>query len=221
VTRKLVVLGAGGHGREVLDVFEAVTAVTARPTHHFAGFLDDGEPSPTLLAKRDVPVLGPVSLLATLDADYLVGTGTMAARRRLSCVGLSAGRRAPVLVHPAASVGSCVDCAEGVVIAAGARVTTNVSLGAHVYLNVNATVSHDCVLGARVIANPGAIVCGNVNVGDDVMLGAGCVIREGVRIGAEATVGAGAVVVHDVEPGTTVVGVPARPMIRTVGEREA
>jgi sugar O-acyltransferase (sialic acid O-acetyltransferase NeuD family) len=217
MTRELVILGAGGHGREVLDVFDAVNAVG--PTRYqFAGFLDDGEPSATLLERRGARVLGPASLLDTLDADYLLGTGAMTARRRLASVGLSARRQAPVLVHPTASIGSCVELGDGVVIAAGARVTTNVSLGAHVHLNLNVTVSHDCVLGARVIANPGAVVCGNVWVGDDVTLGAGCVIREGIVIGARAIVGAGAVVVHDVEPGTTVVGVPARVLNRTLSE---
>jgi acetyltransferase-like isoleucine patch superfamily enzyme len=41
-------------------------------------------------------------------------------------------------------------------------------------------------------------------------LGSGAIILCGVRIGAGALVGAGAVVTHDVEPGETVAGVPAR-----------
>ena len=41
-------------------------------------------------------------------------------------------------------------------------------------------------------------------------LGSGCIVLGGVRVGAGALVGAGAVVTHDVSPGATVVGVPAR-----------
>jgi UDP-2-acetamido-3-amino-2,3-dideoxy-glucuronate N-acetyltransferase len=41
-------------------------------------------------------------------------------------------------------------------------------------------------------------------------LGSGVVVLGGVRIGAGALVGAGAVVTHDVAPGETVAGVPAR-----------
>ena len=45
-------------------------------------------------------------------------------------------------------------------------------------------------------------------------LGSGAVISGGLRIGQGALVGAGAVVTHDVEPGETVVGNPARPVRR-------
>jgi UDP-2-acetamido-3-amino-2,3-dideoxy-glucuronate N-acetyltransferase len=41
-------------------------------------------------------------------------------------------------------------------------------------------------------------------------LGSGAVVMGGVRVGAGALVGAGAVVTHDVAPGATVAGVPAR-----------
>lgn len=51
-------------------------------------------------------------------------------------------------------------------------------------------------------------------VEDDATIGSGATILCGVRIGKSATVGAGAVVTRDVAPGETVVGNPARPMIR-------
>jgi acetyltransferase-like isoleucine patch superfamily enzyme len=41
-------------------------------------------------------------------------------------------------------------------------------------------------------------------------IGSGAVVGGGVRIGSGAMVGAGAVVMHDVAPGVTVAGVPAR-----------
>ena len=50
------------------------------------------------------------------------------------------------------------------------------------------------------------------SVGDRVRIGAGAAILGSVTVGADASVGAGAVVTHDVAPGTTVVGVPARPL---------
>jgi acetyltransferase-like isoleucine patch superfamily enzyme len=47
-----------------------------------------------------------------------------------------------------------------------------------------------------------------------VSLGSGAVILGGIRIGEAAVVGAGAVVTRDVAAGTTVVGNPARPLVR-------
>ena len=53
---------------------------------------------------------------------------------------------------------------------------------------------------------------GPISIGDRVFLGQRCVVLGGVTIGAGATVGAHAVVTKDVEPGQTVVGIPARPV---------
>ena len=44
------------------------------------------------------------------------------------------------------------------------------------------------------------------------MIGSGAVILENVRIGKGTKIGANAVVCCDVEPNTTVVGIPARPI---------
>jgi sugar O-acyltransferase (sialic acid O-acetyltransferase NeuD family) len=203
----LVIVGAGGHGRETLDVVEAVNAVA--PTFDFLGFcaLDaDGE----LLARRDAPLLGDTSHLRTLDAQYILGIGTSEARRDLDQELTSYGREAVVLRHPDASTGSDLRIAPGVILAAGARLTTNVTLGRHTHLNVNAVVSHDCVLGDYVTLSPGVLVNGNVSLSEGVFLGTSAVVLPGREVGAWARIGAGAVVTEDVPAGRTAVGVPAR-----------
>ncbi|MGF7233816.1 MAG: UDP-glucose 4-epimerase, partial [Frankia sp.] len=75
----LVIIGAGGHGRELLDVVEAVNAV--RPAYRFLGFLDDGAPDRIPLARRGARVLGGSALLGELDALYLIGVSDPGARR--------------------------------------------------------------------------------------------------------------------------------------------
>lgn len=49
-------------------------------------------------------------------------------------------------------------------------------------------------------------------LGDEVYVGVGACVLGGITVGDRAVVGANAVVVHPVEPGTTVVGIPARPL---------
>lgn len=198
----VVIVGAGGHGREVLDVLEACGEV-------FAGFVDDGHPDPIPLARRGLVVLGGLDALAGHDGTVVLGVGDGAVREQLA--GTLRARWATAAVHPLASLGSDVELLDGTVVAAGARLTTHVSVGAHGYIGPNATIGHDAVLGDFVTVLPGATVSGGVRLGHRVTVGTGANLRQGVTLGEGAVVGAGAVVVTDVAAGVTVVGVPARP----------
>jgi sugar O-acyltransferase (sialic acid O-acetyltransferase NeuD family) len=110
-----------------------------------------------------------------------------------------------------------VEVGEGALISPFATLTSNITIGAHFQANLYSYVEHDCVIGDFVTFAPRVCCNGNVHIGDHAYVGTGAVIRQGrpgapLRIGRGAVVGMGAVVVGDVEPGTTVVGVPARPM---------
>lgn len=205
--RPLVILGAGGHGREVLDV-----ARHARSSaYQFVGFLSDEEPHRHLLEQVHASWLGPVADLQHIEADFVIGVGDPSVRRTLDEHARSWGRSPATLWHRTAHRAVDVSEGPGTVVLANASVTSNVRLGSHVHINLNATVAHDCQLNDYVTVNPGANLNGDVVVGPGATIGSGAVIRQGITIGAGATVGAGAVVVRDVEPGATVVGVPARP----------
>jgi sugar O-acyltransferase (sialic acid O-acetyltransferase NeuD family) len=204
----LVIVGAGGHGREVLDIIEALAGDGQEL--HFVGFVADTVPDPELLERRGARHVGPVDLLAELDALYTLGVGDSGARHSLDERLSTWGRSAATLVHPAATLGSDVELGPGVQLATGARVTTNVRLGRHVHLNVNAVVSHDCRVGDYATLSPGVHVNGNVTVGEGVFLGTGAIVTPGVTIGNGARIGAGAVVLDDIPAGVTAVGIPAR-----------
>lgn len=208
----LVILGAGGHGRELLDVVEVVNE--GDPIYDFLGFLDDTGGNDEIVARRDTSVLGPIERLSSLHSFYLIGLGSGADRRRIDKMVAAWGREAATLVHPLAALGSDLELGPGCVIMAGARVTTNVRLGRHTHVNVNSTVSHDCRVGSYVTVNPGANVNGNVELSDGVTVGSGAVVREKVSIGPGTTIGAGAVVLSDLPGGVTAVGIPARPLPR-------
>ncbi len=208
---RLVIIGAGGHGREVLDVVEAINGI--EPTYHVIGFLSDGDRAHESLGRRSVGIIGNTSRVESLDAHYVVAIGDPELRAGIDrrCAGL--GLHSPVLVHPAATVGSDVKLGPGSVLMAGARITTNVRTGRSLQLNVNASVSHDVRIGDYVTISPGCSVNGNVQLGDSVFLGTGSVVIPGIKIGANVMVGAGAVVIRDVLPGVTAVGVPAKPLV--------
>lgn len=211
---ELVVVGAGGHGREVLDAILAARAGSdSAPS---IGVVDDDPACAERLRTFGVAYLGPLSVLEDLAPDtrckYVLGVGSEAARAALDArFSRVLALRPAVIVHPAASIGIGNDLAPGVVLLGGARVTTNVRLGRHTHVNVNASVSHDCVIGDHTTISPGAVVAGTCTVGDRVLIGAGATLLQGRTIGDDARIGAGGVVVDDVPPGVTVVGVPARP----------
>ena len=144
------------------------------------------------------------------ETRYVIGIGDPRIRAKVAAAIDPARVPAAPLIHPAASIGLDNRFAEGVVLFAGARVTTNVRLGRHVHLNQNATVGHDTVLDDCVQVNPLAAVSGDCYVGEQALIGTTAAVLQGLTVGVGARVGAGACAVMMVSPGATVKGVPAR-----------
>ncbi|MGH8883807.1 MAG: NeuD/PglB/VioB family sugar acetyltransferase [Egibacteraceae bacterium] len=211
--KPLVIIGAGGHGRELLGIARAVNA--RNPTWDIMGFVADGEQHPERAAALGAKILGGVDLLERIDAAYLIGIGAPGPRAEIDVYASRHGLQAAILVHPTAVVGDEVTLEPGCVVAAGAVLTTQIHLGRHTHVNVGASVSHDAVLGRWCTVGPGARVAGWVQLGDAVDVGIGAVFRDRVKVGDRVVVGAGAVVVKDVPADLTVAGVPAKPLGRS------
>jgi sugar O-acyltransferase (sialic acid O-acetyltransferase NeuD family) len=208
---RVVVIGASGFGREALDVVEAVAAAGAPVV--VEGVVDDGPSALNLerLADRGVSYLGTVEEWLAGGAGhvrYVLGIGDPAVRRRVVLRLDEAGARPFTAIHPTATLGAVGTVADGVVVCAGATISTNVRLGRHVHVNPNATIGHDAVLGDFVSVNPAAVVSGEVVVGEGTLLGAASTILQNLTVGEGTLIGAGAVVTKDVPGGVIVKGVP-------------
>lgn len=214
MTDGLVVIGAGGFGRETLDVVEAVNAAAAEPVWNVLGVVDDSpsDKQAHRLSDRGYRLIGSLAdvLASARPAQYVAAIGAPRIRAQLSAELDQVGWRAATLIHPAAVLGSRTRVGVGSVICAGAQVSTNVILGRHIHLNPGSIVGHDAVLGDFVSVNPGAIISGEVLIGNRSLIGAGSVILQGLEVGAEVVVGASACVTRAVASGSTVVGSPAR-----------
>ena len=210
----LVIIGAGGFGREVLELVRDINE--ARPTFRLLGFLDDGEVNPHVIERAGVPLLGQSGRIADLEAGYVIAIGSGESRRRIDAAARAARHAAvATLVHPSATLGSDVLVGEGAIIGAGSRITTHVAIGRHAHVNLNCTVGHDVTIEDFATLFPGVHLGGGCVVEEGATVSMGSVVLPGVRVGRGAMVGAGSVVVRDVPADTTVMGAVARATLRT------
>ena len=195
---KLMIVGAGGHGRVCADI-------AALLGYAEISFLDDG-----------APIGGAVKGTSTDAAryfdeyDFFVAIGNAATRGRLLAELAAQGATLATLVHPKSAVARDAALGAGVAVMAGAVVNAGARLADGVIVNTCASVDHDCVLGACVHVAVGAHLCGTVTVGDGTWIGAGAIVIHNVAVTGGCMIGAGAVVVKDIIEQGTYLGVPAR-----------
>ena len=213
LTERLVLVGAGGFGRETAEVVRAINAAAATPRWELLGFLDDDRDrwGTSVSGTR---ILGGLDELAGLpDAAIVVCTGHpgnyTSKKRIVERLGLPRERYA-TLVHPAAVIPASCTLGEGTVVLAGVVATADVRIGAHAGLMPHVVLTHDDRLEDYVTVGAGARLAGAVHVGEGAYLGSGCLIRENLAIGPWALVGMGAVVTRDVPHGEVWAGTPAR-----------
>jgi len=201
---RLVIYGAGGHAKVVLDA-------ARRAGWDVARVLDDA-PRVGQILGVSVAAATPTEVAAVAGAGLraIVGIGDNRARERIAAGLAAAGVEFATVVHPSAVVGESVVLEPGAFLAAGAIVNPDSRIGAHSIVNTGASVDHDCVVGPFVHLGPGVHLCGGVTVGIGTLVGVGACATPYVGIGEWAVVGAGAAVVGAVGPGEQVVGVPAR-----------
>lgn len=199
----VVIYGAGGHGRVILDILRC------QGTHRVVGWIDDQATG----SRLGLPVLGGLTRLAEdvpRDTEIILAIGENSRRERLSVEVQSLGFRLAVAVHPSARLGESVELGPGTVVMAQAVLNPGARAGENVIVNTAATVDHDCVLDDLVHLGPGVHLAGSVQVGRSTQLGIGTSVIQNIRIGRNVVVGAGAVVLQDIPDGVTAVGVPAR-----------
>lgn len=152
------------------------------------------------------------------DMPYVIGIGSGAIRKAIAERFLGKIQFSN-LIHPTATFGSKqrqqVEIKKGVIVCAGVRLTSDISIGDFTIFNLNSTISHDSIIGDFATISPQAAVLGNVEIKSGAWIGAGAVINQGtpqskLTIGVNTLIGSGTVVLHDCDANSVYAGIPAR-----------
>ena len=216
---KVAIIGAGGFGREVLDIFEADN--NQRNAWNILGFVDD---NPQIQGQRirGYPVLGGIAWFSKLEAKEakaVVAVGDNKVRKKIAEKAAHYGARFCNIIHPSVIMGPHVKLGEGIIIAAGCIFTNEIRIENHVIINLDVTVGHDTLIENFVNLNPGVHINGTNKILEGAYVGSGAVTVQNVSIGKWSIIGAGAVVVDNIPEKVVAVGVPAKP-VRSVEEAE-
>lgn len=206
----MIIVGAGGFATEVLSCVS---------TSQFKSlcFFDDVNPELNLLfgqfkvLKHEKEVS---AYFIDYDRAFTIGIGNPKLRKTLYEKFIKLGGKFTSVISDKAFIGSYnVEFGEGVNILPGVNISNNVHIGKGTMVYYNTNITHDCRIGDFVEIAPGVQILGRVNIEDNAVIGASAVILPDITIGNGALIGAGAVVTKDVSANTTVLGVPARPLL--------
>jgi len=216
--KSFAIFGASGCGRGVLPLVRQRLQQALAAGECDLVFVDDDPSAPVVNGQR---VLTYAQWLSEPASSRHINVAIANSRVRQQLVERCAGDGVQFFEARAANVVKLddVQLGEGAILCPFVTLTSNIRIGQHFHANIYSYVEHDCVVGDFVTFAPGVMCNGNVHVDDHAYIGTGAVIKQGqpgapLFIGRGAVVGMGAVVTKSVPPGVTVVGNPARPLIK-------
>lgn len=190
---KVLIVGAGGHGRSVAE------AILAMEQYEVAGFVDDVASG--LGETWDFPVLGNTVVLSHYRAyaeAAVIAIGNNTVREKLYYRLYAAGFKMITVIHPQASVSPRALIGEGSTIMAGAIIGTQANLGKGVIVNCGATIDHDCQVEDFGHLGVNASMAGGTFLSHGAWMRAGSVLGYGVKVKPGVIIDSGEVLrIHD------------------------
>ncbi|WP_213819030.1 acetyltransferase [Garciella nitratireducens] len=200
---KLLILGAGGHGKVVAEIASLIKQWDE------IAFLDDNEELKEVNGYKVIDKLRNYKLYKEEYEHAFVAIGNNKFRINLIDKLLKEGFKIPVLIHPFTAISSNVNIGKGTVVMAGAVINTNTVIGKGCIINTSSSIDHDCILEDGVHISPGVHVGGTVNIGKCAWVCIGSSIANNIAIGKNVIVAAEAAVTKNVPDNVMVAGVPA------------
>lgn len=207
--KNLIIVGAGGFGRELLQWVKDINSVT--PTWNVQGFIDDN-PDALKGYECDYDVIGGVTgCQPCRDVRYAMAIANPSTKERVSREMVSKGARFTSIIHPTAFVSDHVRIGEALVMYPNSGINVNVTIGDFVTI-LSSGVGHDATIGDYCTISSYCDITGRVTLGKRVFMGSHVTTTPGRRIGDDVFVAAGSVVMTNVRTGYRVYGNPAHKM---------
>jgi sugar O-acyltransferase (sialic acid O-acetyltransferase NeuD family) len=206
----VVICGAGGFGREVLEILKSQNENTVN--WNILGFIDDTIPKGQMV--NGFPILGNIDWFCTNhnNVGCLVAVGDTRVKRKIIEKLEMFHVNFVNAIHPSVIMSDSVEIGKNVIICAGCILTVNIKIGNHVILNLSSTVGHDVIIEDYCSIMPSVKINGNTHVKQGAYIGSGATIIQDTSVGCWSIIGAGAVVVKEISNRVTAVGIPAKPV---------
>jgi sugar O-acyltransferase (sialic acid O-acetyltransferase NeuD family) len=208
--KKIAIYGAGGFGREIACVLNAINAIN--PTWEFIGFFDDGVLPGTAVKYGKVlggidavnAIAEPISLVFSIANTKIITA--LRDKIKNTYIEFSNIFAPGILFYDNESFKT----GEGNVILFNARISCDVTLGNFNLCNSGVSFGHDAVIGNFNIIGPQVRLSGNSTVGNNNFFGVQSLVLQGVKVGNHCTIGAGSVVMRRTKDGMLYFGNPAK-----------
>jgi sugar O-acyltransferase (sialic acid O-acetyltransferase NeuD family) len=211
-TRKILLIGAGGHCISVLD------SLLATSIYEHIGIVGKVEETDNaILSIMGIPIIGNDDDLGRLyaegytDAFIAIGSiGDVSLRKKLYQIVKNIGFTIPNIIDNTSVISKHVKLGEGIYVGKEAVVNAFVTIGNCAIVNTSSVIEHECTIGDFVHIATGAILCGNVLIDENTHIGAGSTIKQGIHIGSNSLIGMGSVVLRDIGANKKAYGNPCR-----------
>jgi len=213
--REIVVVGAGGFGREVIEIFKDHNK--RKKQWKILGFIDENKKLHKKII-NNFQVLGGLKWLKeNNNVGCVCAVGNPKTKKKIVEKLKSFDVKFFNAIHPSAIMSEFIELGDGVIICAGTILTTNIKIGNHVIINLNCTIGHDTVIEDYCSIMPTVKINGNDHFSQGVYVGTGATFIHELKIGAWSTIGAGSVVINDIPENVIAVGIPSK-VIKHKGE---
>ena len=206
--KHLIIVGAGGFGRELLQWCKDIQKVTKE--WDIEGFIDDNIAALDD-CECDYKVIGTIDdWKPTKGQVFALAIAEPRTKEKVVMKLEARGAQFVSIIHPDARVGDFNSLGKGLVLYPNARITVNVTIGNFVTILDNTSVGHDANIGDYTTISASCGINGHVQVGKYSYFGCNASTIPNIRIGEECHIGVGSIVVNNIKSGMHVLGNPAK-----------